>query len=305
MHHCLDLRFAGQDHTIAAYLLESSEGPVLVETGPYSCFPALEKALAERGYLPQDVRHVFLTHIHLDHAGAAWAFARHGAKIYVHPKGAPHLNNPERLLLSARRIYKDQMEQLWGALHGIPQDRLEVVREGQRVRVGNLRLKALFTPGHAVHHIAWQWEDALFAGDVAGIRIRNGIVLPPCPPPDIDIEAWERSLETIREKRFQRLFLAHFGEVTDVREHIRELRTRLRNWALWMKPFAESHTPSEEIIPRFEQYVQTQLEAFGIQGDSLIRYQMANPPWMSVHGLLRYWQKKLQKSSKETNVPQD
>lgn len=288
----LDLQFLGHQDTIAAFLIETLDGPILVETGPHSTLPILEKALKKHGYKLEDVQHVFLTHIHLDHAGAAWVFAQHGAKIYVHPSGIRHLADPSRLLESATRIYGDQMDRLWGTLKPIPLDQLIPVSNKQKIKVGKTKLKALHTPGHAIHHIAWQFNSELIAGDVCGVCINNGPVVPPCPPPDINLEQWLESINTIRLKRFSALYLTHYGEITNPKEHCVELAGRLKNWANWIKPFFESNTPQSEVVPQFQEYVNKQLLANGVKEEDLQRYEGANPAWMSVAGLYRYWQKR-------------
>ena len=249
--------------------------------------------MKRHGYRPEDVRHVFLTHIHLDHGGAAWVFAQHGATIYLHPLGLPHYENPEKLLNSARRIYKDDMDRLWGNLQPIPTERMRTVEPHEKIKLGSTIFKALHTPGHAVHHIAWQLGDILFTGDVGGICIgSSGVVMPPCPPPDINIEDWQASIQLIKNKRFKSLFLTHFGEVTNVKNHLVQLEGRLLNWANWIKPFWMEGANIEEATPLFQEYVRMQLEAGGIKGEDLEKYENANPSWMSVAGLMRYWKKK-------------
>ena len=175
----LDLRFQGAERVIASFLLDSGEGPVLVETGPESCYPRLVEALRAEGVAPEEVRHVFVTHIHLDHAGAAWRLAELGATVYVHPRGAPHLVDPSRLLASAERIYGDQLKALWGEVRGIPEERVRLLADGEVVALGGLEVQAVETPGHASHHHAYRVGDLVFTGDVAGGRIAPGLLGPP------------------------------------------------------------------------------------------------------------------------------
>ena len=148
--HTLDLEYF-RGETIAAYLVESAGHFALVETGPDSTWPHLVAALAKHGAQPSDVKDVLVTHIHLDHAGAAWRLARAGSNVWVHPRGAPHMADPSKLLASAKRIYKEQMDTLWGTLEPIPADRLKVTEDGLDIPVGDARIRVLETPGHAIH----------------------------------------------------------------------------------------------------------------------------------------------------------
>lgn len=289
----IDLQFQGQASAVASFLLETSKGPVLIETGPYSTFTRLKHQIEAQGYQLEDIKHVFVTHIHLDHAGAAWALARHGAKIYVHPVGLPHLENPERLMVSARRIYQEKMDSLWGEMQPIPSEQLVPVEDGQRILLGDVFIKARHTPGHAIHHIAWEFLDFAFTGDVGGVKIgENGPVMPPCPPPDINLEDWSRSLAYLKNRRYKAIYLTHFGKVTNVREHLHELQGRLTNWANWVKPFWEKGVPMGEVVPDFEKYVGQQLEAAKLSEEDKLAYSLANPAEMSVGGLYRYWSKR-------------
>lgn len=290
--HTIDLQFQGQRNTIAAFLVETADGPCLVETGPHATLPALMAGIQALGYQPEDVRHVLLTHIHLDHAGAAWAFAAQGATVYVHPEGYRHLLAPSKLLQSAKMIYREQMEALWGSLEPIPDSQLQTVAHGEAVHIGDKTFTAWHTPGHAVHHIAWQLDDSLFTGDVAGIRIHDGLVAPPCPPPDISIEHWQASLALIRALPLRQLYLTHFGRVSDKLPHLDELESRLLAWANWIRPHYEAGTPAEEIVPLFVKLVADELVASGLSESDILAYEHANPAWMSVAGLLRYWKKK-------------
>ncbi len=290
----IDLHFQGMEHAIAAFLIRTADGPVLVETGPYSTIESLKKGLELRGFRLADIRHVLLTHIHLDHGGAAWFFAGQGARIYVHPRGLSHLHDPSKLLESARRIYKEEMDRLWGRLEGIERSALQSVGDEERIRIGDLEFTAWHTPGHASHHIAWQLGDHIFTGDVAGVRIDSSLVMPPCPPPDINLEAWLESIQRLRKLKPKSLYLTHFGMALDIDEHLLQLEERLNNWAQWMKPYYERGDTIQTIIPAFEKFVRQQLHDGGITGADYRRYELANPSWMSVAGLLRYWKKKLE-----------
>ncbi len=291
----IDLHFQQQSGAIAAFLIETQKGPVLIETGPHSTIQALEAGLRHHGYNIEDVRHVFVTHIHLDHAGAAWVFAKHGATIYLHPLGLPHLHNPEKLLASAKRIYQEKMDRLWGDLQPIPEKQLRAVRDQEKIIVGDVGFRSRHTPGHAVHHIVWEVGDFAFTGDVAGVKVvENGPVMPPCPPPDINLEHWIKSLAYLRTRRYRVIYLTHYGAVSQVKKHFIELEGRLLNWANWVKPFWEQGVLMDDVVPLFEEYVQKQLELSGIGDEDKRRYELANPAEMSVAGLFRYWSRKPQ-----------
>lgn len=294
MIHVLDLEFLGIDHAIASFLIETSEGPVLIESGPHSTFQALEAQLQKHGYQPSDVKHVLLTHIHFDHAGAAWAFAKTGANIYLHPFGKTHMADPSKLYNSAKMIYGDQMEPLWGAMEKIPEDQLITLDHNETLTIGDKTFTALHTPGHAKHHIAWQLDDLIFTGDVAGVKIGTGPVVPPCPPPDINIEDWNQSLDILLEQRPQTLYLTHYGQVSDIGEHIHELRHILEDWAKWVKQKWESGMSIDDMTPLFSTYTADQLRGLGVSDHGVKQYEAANPSWMSVAGLVRYWKKKAQ-----------
>lgn len=294
MVHILDLHFLNIDHAVASFLVKTSHGPVLVETGPYSTFSSMQDELESHGYAVSDIRHVLLTHIHFDHAGAAWAFAKAGAKIYVHPFGAPHLEDPSKLYNSAKQIYGDEMERLWGAMEAIPSAQVIPVSHGGKLEIGDTEFIGWHTPGHAKHHIAWQMGDAVFTGDVAGVKIGDGPVVPPCPPPDISLEDWNESINLILGKNVRKLFLTHYGEVTNVGDHFHELRAILNDWAYWVKEKWESGKNAEEITPLFTQYTADQLLSKGVSKQGVNQYEAANPSWMSVAGLIRYWKKKTQ-----------
>ncbi len=290
--HTLDLHFLGHSETIASYLVVADGEAALVDTGPYSTFSTLKKACEAAGHPIETIKKVFLSHIHFDHAGAAWALAEMGATVYMHPFGEKHTIDPSKLYNSARLIYGDKMDALWGKMEGIPQDRIHVTQHGEKIALGNAEMVSWHTPGHAVHHIAWQLDKDLFTGDVGGCKIGSGIVVPPCPPPDIDIEAWIASLNLIKTLNIKCLHLAHFGQVTEVKKHIGQLERRLLRWANWMRPYCEKGMSAKDITPLFQAFTDKELTRYGIVGEHKAQYDSANPAWMSVMGLMRYWHKK-------------
>ncbi len=292
MIHILDLQFLGLSEAIAAFLVETSAGPVLIETGPHSVNAQLEKEVNRCGYKLSEIQHVFITHIHFDHAGGAWALAEQGATIYLHPFGKQHLGEPSKLYASAKRIYQDKMEILWGKMEAIEDSKLVTVADGEVITIGNTTFQAHHTPGHAVHHIAWQVGDNLFSGDVAGVKIHKGMVVPPCPPPDINIEDWLSSIALIRNLDISAMYLTHFNKITNISEHLDALENILWDWANWIKPHFENGTAQAEIVPQFMEYTKQQLLNFGLEESEIQQYEAANPSWMSVAGLMRYWYKK-------------
>jgi glyoxylase-like metal-dependent hydrolase (beta-lactamase superfamily II) len=220
--------------------------------------------------------------------------AEHGAKIYLHPFGAKNMEDPTRLMESAARIYGDKMDQLWGQMKKIPRAQLIEAGDQEVIQIGDVSLKSLHTPGHAKHHIAWQLGDAIFTGDVAGVKIDAGIVVPPCPPPDINIEDWKSSIELIRSLNPKKLYLTHFDKIEDINEHLNSLEAILDNWGAWIKAHWESGETNEEMVPKFMLHVAGQLREVGLTESDIQLYEAANPSWMSVAGLVRYWKKKLE-----------
>lgn len=294
MYHILDLHFQSIEHAIGSFLVQTQDGPVLIESGPYSTFPHLTDALAKHGIKISDIRHLLLSHIHFDHAGAAWAFAEAGATIYLHPFGADHMHDPSKLVASATMIYGDQMDTLWGKMAGIPKAQLKTMAHEECLQIGGETFRALHTPGHAKHHLAWQWGSTIFCGDVAGVKIDQGPVVPPCPPPDINIEDWHQSIETVLAQKPDKLVLTHYGEINNPDAHLQQLKSILTDWSQWVKAKWESGMSNEEMVPLFQQYTKNQLRQQGVSEQGLAQYEAANPAFMSVAGLVRYWKKKQQ-----------
>ncbi len=295
MIHTIDLNFKGLPHSIASFLVPTEDGPVLIETGPHSTLSYLQDGVNKLGYDLSEIKHVLLSHIHLDHAGAAWYLAKLGAKVYVHSRGYKHLKDPSRLMSSATRIYGDMMDKLWGSMEPIPAENLVEVVDNQPISIGGKQFTPWYTPGHAVHHLAWQMDETLFTGDVAGVRIGNGPVMPPCPPPDIHIATWVQSLDLIRELKLKKLYLTHYGLVTNINVHLDELEKRLIAWSQWIKPYWEGRVPAEEVIDPFRQYVVKELAQSGLLEAEAAIYEAANPSWMSVYGLMRYWDRQIER----------
>ena len=251
---------------------------MLIDPGPESALATLVDAVGD-----DPPRALLLTHIHLDHAGGAGSLVRRWPQleVYVHERGAPHLADPRALLESARRLYGDDLDRLWGEVAPVPQDRLRPLRGGETVE----GLQVVYTPGHASHHVAYldAGSRRAYVGDVAGVRIEPAdIVLPPTPPPDIDLEAWNRSLSSLAEWAPESLGITHFGVVEHVFEHLALVRDRLAAWA----------TLARELdAAAFEAHIRSEIDdAADLQTAAALR--QAVPPEQQWLGLDRYWSKR-------------
>jgi glyoxylase-like metal-dependent hydrolase (beta-lactamase superfamily II) len=290
----LDLNFQGRPKAIAAYLIRQADAVVLIESGPGSTLPALEAGLAQEGLSPRNLTHVLLTHIHLDHAGAAGWLAQQGAEVIVHPVGAPHMLNPEKLLASATRIYGDRMDSLWGQFLPVPENKLRVVEDGEEIVIDELRFTPINTPGHAEHHYAYLFEDICFSGDVGGVRIPGYQYLRvPMPPPELHLERWHESIARLRKEKFARLAPTHFGIYDDPDWQLREVEKGLDSAELWLEQTMseDPSMPMEALRQSFTEWMVEEAIQMGLSEDVMNAYIVANPPGMSADGLLRYWKK--------------
>jgi len=270
----IDLFHAGNERTVGVYLLDTSQGLALHDCGPASCVEALKRGLSEQGHELGDVKHLLLSHIHLDHAGAAGTLVREHPELQVHVSeiGAPHLVDPSRLERSARRLYGETFDGLWGELAPVPEANVHVAAD----RV--LGLECFPAPGHASHHVCYFDGETLYAGDAAGVRIQpHRSVLPPTPPPETDVEGWYRTLEQIERRTPERLALIHFGVADDVSRHLAELRRRLDIWTRRV----EEGTSEEEFV------ADARADLPPEEADD---YDRAMPFWQSYAGLKRYWE---------------
>jgi glyoxylase-like metal-dependent hydrolase (beta-lactamase superfamily II) len=261
----IDVLHCGQPRVIACW---EADG-ILIDPGPESALETLMGGLGE-GFEP---RAVLLTHIHLDHAAATGSLLRDwpDTEVWVHQRGARHMADPTKLIASARRIYRDRMDELWGEIAPVPEERI-VVLEGGETREG---FEVAYTPGHASHHVSFLHPETgiVFAGDVAGVRIEEGPVIPPTPPPDIDLDLWHKSIETLRAWDPQELAIAHFGTFMDVRSHLDELSAALDHWGA-----------------RARETDATQFEAEMLEAVGTARPYTLAMPIATLHaGLERYW----------------
>ena len=278
----LDLHHQGDERVIGVYLLDTEDGPALFDCGPTSCLPALKERLGELGLALTDLRHLLLSHIHLDHAGAAGVLVREHSSLQVHVSeiGAPHLIDPSRLERSARRLYGHEFDTLWGELAPVPEENVHAV--GERV----LGFECFPTPGHASHHVSYlDGDGTLYAGDAAGVRILPGrYISPVSPPPDVDLEAWERTIDEIERRAPQRLTLIHFGVVESPHDHLRRLRRELRIWGQRVRQGMSEEQFTEAALADLSE----------VDGEeNAPYYERAAPFWQSYAGLKRYWDKQL------------
>ena len=269
----IDLHFGGAEHAIGVYLVDTDDGLGLFDCGPASTLDGLHAGLAANGLELQDVRHVLLSHIHLDHAGAAGSLVRDhpGLTVWVSEVGAPHVVAPSRLERSARRLYGDVFDPLWGELLPVPE-------ENVRIAQGDvLGWECFATRGHANHHVSYLRDGTLLAGDAAGVRMPDAsYVLPVSPPPDIDVETWHATVAEIRARDVQRLALIHFGVHEDVGSHLDRLESELDRWAERVRDGMSQ-----------EAFVDAALEDAGPDAET---YDRIAPFWQSWQGLRRYWE---------------
>ena len=268
----IDLHFAGRERAIGVYLVETDGGLALFDCGPTSTRAALESGLAERGVGLGDIRHLLLSHIHLDHAGAAGPLVRDYPQltVWVSEIGAPHLVDPAKLERSARRLYGDLFDPLWGELAPVPAANVRVAQGDV------LGWEAFPTQGHASHHLSYLRDGTLLAGDAAGVRMPSAsYVLPVSPPPDVDVEAWHATTDAIRARAPERLALIHFGVHEDVAVHLDRLDAELDRWASRVRDGMSQ-----------EEFVEAALTDAGEDAEA---YDRVAPFWQSWHGMKRYW----------------
>jgi glyoxylase-like metal-dependent hydrolase (beta-lactamase superfamily II) len=290
----IDLRFLGRPHAIATAVV-SGGTLALVDPGPASCLETLELGLQAQGLRLADVTQLLLTHIHLDHAGATGTIVRRHPRVqvFVHERGASHMIDPAKLLASAARLYGDQMDRLWGEVAPVPADRLVVLHGGERVDAGGRTFEVAYTPGHASHHVSYfdRGSGVAFVGDTAGVCVDAGYVLPPTPPPDIDIEAWQESVVRIEGWSPQTLFLTHFGPAPSVTLHLRTLLENLDTHARIVRDLLVAPGSDEEKMRRFSEDLARELRQ-RMSETQVAAYVASAPPDLLWLGLARYWKKK-------------
>lgn len=287
-----DLSFGGRSRIVATMLLFGRDGIAVVDPGPSSTLPTLRALLETAGAGVADVSAILLTHIHLDHAGATGSLLRENGRIrvHVHESGAKHLVDPSKLLASAGRLYGDAMERLWGDVLPVPSAAIEALQGGERISAGGRAWDVAYTPGHASHHVSYFSLDAGLAlvGDTAGVQVMpGGFVLPPTPPPDIDVPVWLRSLDAIEAWRPSTLFLTHFGPSHSPVAHLAELRDHLESFTRLAQDTID-RVPDESareaiFIDRVSQQLRMRLSE-----DDLKSYELAGRFDLNWRGLARY-----------------
>ncbi len=288
----IDLEFQGTRGAIAAFLLEGPEGNVLIETGPESTRPRLLQGLEELGCGVDDLSALLVTHIHLDHAGAAGWFAQQGVPVYVHRRGARHLIDPARLVESARQIYLERFDSLWGEMTPAPSDCVNELEDGDCVELGGLTIKAVETPGHAFHHHAFAVGDVIFAGDAAGVKCdESGFVSVASAPPQFHLEHTLESIKKMRSGNYSELYLTHFGLVGEVDAHLREYAEAVELNATFIRQRIEEKMDNESLQIAYQAFNMEQAFRFETSREDWDTIQLVNGTGMCADGIRLYWEK--------------
>src|SRR6266487_3637429 len=289
--------FLGENEIIGSYLLAGQNELVIIDPGPGSMVESLLESIREAGFDPQNVTHILITHVHLDHAGSVGTLVRQlpRAQVYAHKKGAPHLLDTTKVVASASRIYGERMKLLWGEIESTPQERLTIIEGGDILNIASRRLEVHYTPGHAVHHVIFfdAHSGELFAGDVAGVKLQDvDYVRPPTPPPDLDLETWSDSIGLVRSLRPDVLYIGHYGAVKDIGQHTGRLREKLQDWGEFVLAQMRKGKNEAEIIALLIEHTQPELQRVARDPHELQRYEIASNYPMTVQGYMRYWKKK-------------
>ena len=292
----IDLEFLGKPGIIATGILHGAAGVALVDPGPSTTLATLRRKLAAKGIALGDVRAILLTHIHLDHAGATGTIVGDcpGVTVFVHARGAPHLSDPSGLLASAARLYGADMQRLWGEVRAVPAARLRVLNDRDAFDLAGHEIESVYTPGHASHHVSYFVRAArvAFVGDTAGIARGSGrLVIPPTPPPDIDLEAWRASTDRILQWNPDLLFLTHFGPHPAPRVHMQDLWTRLEQWSRRVRALLDTPGTDAERAEMFTREVADDI-ARATSREEAQAYADAGRFDFSWTGLARYWRKR-------------
>ena len=289
----IDHRFQGVPGTIASYLLTGDDDLTLIETGPATTTEALLAGVRAAGFDPEQITQLIVTHIHLDHAGAAGSLIERlpRARLFVHRVGAPHMIDPSKLIASATRIFQGDMDRLWGEILPVPEERVVVLDDESALRVGRRVLRALYTPGHASHHLAFHDAESrvIFTGDVAGARLNEAEYLrPPTLPPEVDLTLWRESIARLRRLRAHRLYLTHGGAFGDPDRHFDLLLSRLFFLAGWTEASLAVEQDTEVLATQLRQREGREITAITGKEDLVEAYELVAGSRMSIDGLARY-----------------
>jgi len=288
--HTIDLLFQDTPGLISSYLLEGAGSLALIEPGPASVTDQLVDAIDNLGYSLSDVKDVMVSHIHLDHAGAAGWWARQGARINVHHVGAQHLIDPAKLIASATRIYKEKMTALWGEILPVPKSQVRPLYDDDRIITAGTELTVIDAPGHARHHVIYKCGTKAFTGDACGVKLSSGksYINLPAPPPEFNPVDWHNLLTRLRSENLEGLYLTHFGEVSDVASHLDALDALIDQACSFFQKLIKENNSKEDITGKYLDWVQEQGQAMGLKKEELLAYEIINPSAMSVTGIMRY-----------------
>lgn len=289
----IDLEFQGVRGGIAAYLVRGGEGAILVETGPESTRRRLLEELARLGVEAGELKGVFVTHVHLDHAGAAGWFAAQGVPVHVQPRGARHLVDPTRLVESARRVYRDRFDALWGGMTPAPESLVRPLADGEAVVVAGLPVTARETPGHAFHHHAYQIGGDLFAGDAAGAKLggSDGDYLSvTSAPPQFHLEHTLASIDALARLAPERLWLTHFGVVSDPQAHLAAYREAVELNAEFVRRRMLEGMGGDALAVAYEAFQLEQAYRLGLPPSAWPDYQAINGTAMCADGIRMFWE---------------
>lgn len=290
--HTIDLNFQGVREAIASYLIEGPEGLILIETGPESCRETLIDEIKALGFSPGDVAAVFVTHVHLDHSGGAGWWASQGIPVHVHPKGAKHLIDPSRLEESARMVYGDRFDTLWGALPPAPEEKVVIVNDGEVASCGGLEIRALDTPGHAFHHHCFAIGDVVFSGDSAGAKLPDfDYISVTSAPPQFHLEHTLATIDRLAGEKFKALYLTHFGKVEDPARHLADYRDAVELNAEFVRARLAEGMDPESLQVAYAAFNLEQAFRLEVPHPDWQRYQVINGTDMCADGIRIYWEK--------------
>jgi glyoxylase-like metal-dependent hydrolase (beta-lactamase superfamily II) len=293
--HTLDLCFQGQPGVIAAFLIESGAELALIETGPASTLPVLLEQIKVHGFAAKDIKKVFVTHIHLDHAGAAGWWAQQGATVYAHPNAVKHLIDPAKLMDSALRVYGDKLDSLWGRMLPAPSEKVVTLNDGDTVKIGDATITALDTPGHAQHHHAFGIGDVCFTGDVAGMKLQGSdYISVTAAPPQFDPVAYVESIKLLQGMSFAKLYLTHFGEVANVSQHLAQYALRVERVHECVQDLWNQGLRADALRTAYTKIERGIAAKAGVSEVDWLRYEGANSTHMCADGIALFIEKQQQ-----------